>query len=72
MSMPTLARGPIARVEREPDGHVVLHVGPVAVRLTASAMTSLSSTLSEAVQVLELEPATLPLRRCQRAFTSQS
>lgn len=53
----TLARGPIARVERAVDGQLVLHVGPIALRLSPSAAASLSRTLSDAIDVCELELA---------------
>lgn len=64
----TLARGPIAHVERGDDGHLHLHVGPLSVRLNPSAAASVSRTLAEAVEILELELASparpAPARAC--------
>ena len=72
MSSRTLAQGPIARVDREGDGHLVVHVGPVAVRLTASAAASFARTLAEAMLVIELDAGVADHARSQRAFRSQS
>jgi len=60
----TLARGPIAHVERGADGHLHVHVGPVSVRLNPSAAASVSRTLAEAIEVLELDLSTQPAGTC--------
>lgn len=54
----TLARGPVARVDYCEDCRtLLLHVGPVAIRLQAGASESLWMTLSEAICALhELYP----------------